>query len=147
MIYSLCLLLILVGLYGIVASRQTLKIVIAIVIMQHGVHLLLLLIGYREGGSPRRMVPAGARLVARDQHLPVLCSKPDDVRLLARRVAPWVGFSKPPRQCLRQHSKPTHGIARWKRRSRGRSVRDRARCPTPSSVVRFSLRSRFWSSA
>ncbi len=52
MIYSLCLLLILVGLYGIVASRQTLKIVLGIVILQHGVHLLLLLIGYREGGSP-----------------------------------------------------------------------------------------------
>lgn len=52
MIWSLCLLLILVGLYGIVASRQTLKIVISILIMQHGVHLLLLLIGYREGGVP-----------------------------------------------------------------------------------------------
>ena len=52
MIYSLCLLLILVGLYGVVASRQTVKIVISLVIMQHGVHLLLLLLGYRDGGSP-----------------------------------------------------------------------------------------------
>ena len=52
MIYSLCLLLILVGLYGVVASRQTVKIVISIVILQHGVHLLLLLIGYRDGGLP-----------------------------------------------------------------------------------------------
>ena len=52
MIYSLCLLLILVGLYGVVASRQTVKIVISLLIMQHGVHLLLLLIGYRDGGSP-----------------------------------------------------------------------------------------------
>ena len=52
MIYSLCLLLILVGLYGVVASRQTLKIVIGILIMQHGVHLMLLLIGWREGGMP-----------------------------------------------------------------------------------------------
>jgi multicomponent Na+:H+ antiporter subunit C len=52
MIYSLCLLLILVGLYGVVASRQTLKIVISVVILQHGVHLLLLLIGYRQGGEP-----------------------------------------------------------------------------------------------
>ena len=52
MIYSLCLLLILVGLYGVVASRQTVKIVISLLIMQHGVHLLLLLIGYRNGGSP-----------------------------------------------------------------------------------------------
>jgi multicomponent Na+:H+ antiporter subunit C len=52
MIYSLCLLLILVGLYGVVASRQTVKIVISLVIVQHGVHLLLLLIGYRDGGMP-----------------------------------------------------------------------------------------------
>ena len=52
MIYSLCLLLILIGLYGVVSSRQTLKIVIGVVIMQHGVHLLLLLIGYRSNGTP-----------------------------------------------------------------------------------------------
>lgn len=52
MIYSLCLLLILVGLYGVVVGRQTLKIVISLLIMQHGVHLLLLLIGYREHGMP-----------------------------------------------------------------------------------------------
>ncbi len=52
MIYSLCLLLILVGLYGVIASRHTLKIVIGLVIMEHGVHLLLILIGYREGGEP-----------------------------------------------------------------------------------------------
>jgi len=52
MIYSLCLLLILIGLYGVVVSRQTLKIVISLLIMNHGVHLLLLLIGYRQGGNP-----------------------------------------------------------------------------------------------
>ena len=52
MIYSLCLLLILIGLYGVVVSRQTLKIVICLLIMNHGVHLLLLLIGFRMQGSP-----------------------------------------------------------------------------------------------
>jgi multicomponent Na+:H+ antiporter subunit C len=52
MIYSLCLLLILIGLYGVVVSRQTLKIVISLLIMNHGVHLLLLLIGYRKDGNP-----------------------------------------------------------------------------------------------
>jgi len=52
MIYSLCLLLILVGLYGVIVSRHTLKIVIGLVIMEHGVHLLLILIGYRAGGQP-----------------------------------------------------------------------------------------------
>ena len=52
MIYSLCLLLILVGIYGVVVSRQTLKIVISLLIMENGVNLLLLLIGYRAGGMP-----------------------------------------------------------------------------------------------
>lgn len=52
MIYSLCLLLILVGMYGVVVSRQTLKIVISLLIMENGVNLLLLLIGYRAGGMP-----------------------------------------------------------------------------------------------
>lgn len=52
MIYSLCLLLILIGLYGVVVSRQTLKIVISLLIMNHGVHLMLLLIGYRRDGNP-----------------------------------------------------------------------------------------------
>jgi multicomponent Na+:H+ antiporter subunit C len=57
MIYSLCLLLILVGLYGVIVSRQTLKIVVSLLIMNHGVHLMLLLIGYREGGQPPIMDP------------------------------------------------------------------------------------------
>lgn len=60
MIYSLCLLLILVGLFGVVVSRQTLKIVISLLIMNHGVHLLLLLIGYRESGSPPIVDPASS---------------------------------------------------------------------------------------
>lgn len=61
MIYSLSLLLILVGLYGVVVSRQTLKIVVSLMIMNHGVHLLLLLIGYRRGGSPP-IVDAGSTI-------------------------------------------------------------------------------------
>jgi len=52
MIYSLCLLLILIGLYGVMVSRNTLKIVISLVIMEHGVHLFLILVGYRSGGTP-----------------------------------------------------------------------------------------------
>jgi len=52
MIYALCFLLILVGLYGVVVSRQTLRVVISLLIMEHGVHLLFVLIGYRTGGEP-----------------------------------------------------------------------------------------------
>lgn len=50
MIHSLSLLLILVGLYGVVVNRNTLKIVLSLLIMEHGVHLLFLLTGYRRGG-------------------------------------------------------------------------------------------------
>ena len=57
MIYSLCLLLILVGLYGVAVSRNTLKIVIGLLIMEHGVHLFLILIGYRAAGSPPILEP------------------------------------------------------------------------------------------
>lgn len=60
MIYFLCLLLIMVGLYGVVVSRNTLKIVISLLIVEHGVHLLLVLIGYRSGGSPPIMDPGTA---------------------------------------------------------------------------------------
>jgi len=52
MIYSLALLLVMVGVYGVVVSRNTVKIVIGLLIMEHGVHLLLILIGYRHGGLP-----------------------------------------------------------------------------------------------
>ena len=60
MIYSLCLLLIMIGFYGVVVSRNTLKIVISILIVEHGVHLLLVLIGYRSGGGPPIMDPGSA---------------------------------------------------------------------------------------
>ena len=60
MIYPLCFLLILVGLYGVVANRNTVKIVISLLIMQHGVHLLLILIGYRtkDTNVPERVLPS-----------------------------------------------------------------------------------------
>jgi multisubunit Na+/H+ antiporter MnhC subunit len=52
MIYSLCLLLIIIGLYGVVVKRNALKIVICLVILEHGVNLLFILIGYRTNGKP-----------------------------------------------------------------------------------------------
>lgn len=52
MIYSLCLLIIFVGLYGVIVNRDTLKIVVSLLVVEHGVHLLLILVGYRRGGAP-----------------------------------------------------------------------------------------------
>lgn len=57
MIYSLCLLLIVVGLYGVVVKRNALKIVICLLIMEHGVNLLFIVIGYRTNGKPPILDP------------------------------------------------------------------------------------------
>ncbi len=53
MIYSLCFVLIAIGIYGAVTKKNVVKIVISIAIMEYGINLLLILIGYRvpEGGK------------------------------------------------------------------------------------------------
>lgn len=63
MIYTLCLALVAIGLYGVVAKRNTVKIVICLLIMEHGVHLFLILLGYQWKGRPP-IVDPGADPVA-----------------------------------------------------------------------------------
>ena len=48
--YALCLVLIAVGLYGVVVKKNVVKIVISLAIMEYGINLLLILIGYRKDG-------------------------------------------------------------------------------------------------
>lgn len=50
MIYSLCLVLFMVGLYGVVTKKNTVKIVLGLIIMEYAVNLFLILIGYRKEG-------------------------------------------------------------------------------------------------
>jgi multicomponent Na+:H+ antiporter subunit C len=50
MIYALCFVLIVLGLYGIVVKKNVVKIVISVAIMEYGINLLIILIGYRKGG-------------------------------------------------------------------------------------------------
>lgn len=50
MVYSLCFVLIAVGLYGVVVKKNVVKIVISLAIMEYGINLLIILIGYRKGG-------------------------------------------------------------------------------------------------
>ena len=52
MIYSLCFVLIAIGIYGAVTKKNVVKIVISIAIMEYGINLLLILIGYRADGTP-----------------------------------------------------------------------------------------------
>ena len=52
MIYALCLILIAIGLYGVVVKKNMIKIVISLIIMESGVNLFLILLGYRINGEP-----------------------------------------------------------------------------------------------
>lgn len=52
MIYALCFVLILIGLYGVLVRRNTVKIIISLLVMEYGIHLFLALQGYRAGGVP-----------------------------------------------------------------------------------------------
>lgn len=51
MIYALCFVLIMIGLYGAVVKKNMVKIVLGLVIMEYGVNLFLILIGYRFRGE------------------------------------------------------------------------------------------------
>jgi len=52
MIYSLCFVLIAIGLYGVCVKKNMVKIVISLVVMEYGVNLFLILLGYRFQGEP-----------------------------------------------------------------------------------------------
>ena len=49
--YILALLLMVIGLYVIVAKKNIIKIILGVVILEYSVNLFLLLLGYRSGGA------------------------------------------------------------------------------------------------
>ncbi len=51
MIFSLCFVLFAVGLYGVMTKKNVVKIVLGVAIMEYGVNLFLILIGYRHPGE------------------------------------------------------------------------------------------------
>lgn len=50
MIYSLCFILFIIGLYCVLTKKNMVKIVIGLVIMEYAVNLFLVLVGYRKDG-------------------------------------------------------------------------------------------------
>jgi len=50
MIYILCLLLFMIGLYCIVRKRNIIKVIIGLIISEYAVNLFFVLLGYRFGG-------------------------------------------------------------------------------------------------
>jgi len=52
MIFLLCLGLVAVGIYGVLAKTNVVKIVLGLLVIEHGVRLMLVAVGYRERGVP-----------------------------------------------------------------------------------------------
>jgi len=50
MVYTLCLLLFMIGLYGVLTQKNLIKIIIGLGIMEYAVNMLLIMIGYRHDG-------------------------------------------------------------------------------------------------
>jgi len=57
--YILCTILLLLGIYGVIAKKNLVKIVIGLFIIEYAVNLMLILVGYREGGSAPIVTDAG----------------------------------------------------------------------------------------
>jgi multicomponent Na+:H+ antiporter subunit C len=70
-VYSLCFVLFIVGLYCALTKKNMVKIVIGLVIMEYGVNLFLVLLGYRKDGMA-----------------PILDEKIGSLEFLARAVDP-----------------------------------------------------------
>jgi multicomponent Na+:H+ antiporter subunit C len=51
MLYALCFLLFMIGLYCAVVKKNLVKIVIGLAIMEYAVNLFLIMLGYRAGGT------------------------------------------------------------------------------------------------
>jgi len=51
MLYELCFLLFIIGLYCVVVKKNMIKIVIGIMVMEYAVNLFLIMLGYRLGGQ------------------------------------------------------------------------------------------------
>ena len=49
--YILCTVLLLLGVYGVIAKKNLVKIVIGLFVIEYAVNLMLILIGYRAGGD------------------------------------------------------------------------------------------------
>lgn len=50
MLYALCFLLFMVGLYGVLVKRNLIKIIISLIILENAVNVFIVMIGYRKDG-------------------------------------------------------------------------------------------------
>jgi len=50
-VYVLCLVLLMVGLFGALTQKNLIKIIVSVAIIEYAVNLFLVLVGYRAGGT------------------------------------------------------------------------------------------------
>jgi len=50
-VYVLCLLLLMVGLFGALTQKNLIKIIVSVAVIEYAVNLFLILVGYRTGGQ------------------------------------------------------------------------------------------------
>ena len=62
-VYILSFVLFLVGLYGVITRRNLIKIAISLSIMEFSIFMILVLVGYRDGGLAPIVDPAAASQV------------------------------------------------------------------------------------
>lgn len=48
--YALCLMLFMIGLYGVLVKRNLIKIIISLIIMESAVNVFIVMVGYRKDG-------------------------------------------------------------------------------------------------
>jgi len=70
MLYALCFLLFMIGLYCALVKKNMVKIVLGIVIMEYAVNLLLIMVGFRIGGTAPILSPSQRDLVNSVDPLP-----------------------------------------------------------------------------
>jgi multicomponent Na+:H+ antiporter subunit C len=58
--YMLCMILFGVGLYGILAKRNLIKIIVGVIIAESAVNLFFIVVAYRIGGHPPILAQTGA---------------------------------------------------------------------------------------
>ena len=51
MVYTLCLVLLLVGLFGALTQKNLIKIIVSVAIIEYAINTFLVLVGYRTGGE------------------------------------------------------------------------------------------------
>jgi multicomponent Na+:H+ antiporter subunit C len=61
-VYLLCFLLFMVGLYGVITRKNIIKIIIGLNIMEYSLNLFFILIGYVHGGIAPIIIDANAKM-------------------------------------------------------------------------------------